>query len=338
MADPWQPTSAYPPQPPSGYPPQPPSGYPSQPPSGYPSQPTSGYPSQPPSGYPLPPPSAEKHTGWLVVAWLFLWPIGLYALLSHYLKIDSAVARGDMVAAQNHSRGVKRSGIAALCIGLVAWLLSVVLLIVAAAGAQDANSRRYPPIPGASITPFPTGPAGSTPTTGSAEVGTAGWILAGKVLPLPQGARPWRGGPADGPLDLKAFITYFVADSDQATETQVERDRGFVAAAKRDWRASDGTYTRVVIVQYQTSTGAQSMYRSLTSAWGDDSDGQIFTDAASGGKGWQTSKLDRDGDAYVKMTARHDDIVAYVRHYTAAHPDRAGTESIFHQQLAALNR
>lgn len=137
----------YPPpgSPPPGYPS---SGYPSSgyPPPGYP-PPGSPPPGSPPSGYgqyPPPPygrPQIDRHIGWFVVSWVFLWPLALYSLLSAFLNIDRALAVGNIAGAQYQAARVRKHGIIALCVGL-AWLVLVFALFVAVGTTARSGSTQ----------------------------------------------------------------------------------------------------------------------------------------------------------------------------------------------------
>ncbi|HEU5008176.1 MAG TPA: CD225/dispanin family protein [Jatrophihabitantaceae bacterium] len=75
-------------------------------------------------------PQIDRHVGWFVVSWLFLWPRALYSLLSAFLNIDRALAVGDIAGAQYQAERVRKHGIIALTVG-VAWLVIVFALFVA---------------------------------------------------------------------------------------------------------------------------------------------------------------------------------------------------------------
>ncbi|WP_375477198.1 hypothetical protein [uncultured Jatrophihabitans sp.] len=165
-APPGYPAAGYPPPgyPPPGYAPPgypaagyPPPGYPAAgyappgyPPPGYPA---AGYPTQPAGGYAYsPPPYANpgqpgwaplpKPTGWLVVSWLFLWPLGLYSLLSAWQNIDPAYFAGDLPRAQYQAGRVRKHGIIALCVGL-GWI--VLFIVVVSVSASVSTSYSFTP-------------------------------------------------------------------------------------------------------------------------------------------------------------------------------------------------
>lgn len=146
-----QPQSAYPPpgyqpgaqqspydqsgQQPYGQYPPPPYGQYGQPYGQYPPPPYGQYPyGAPPYGQP---PYVNRHLGWLIVTWLFFWPLGIYSLVSAYLKVDPALYAGNVPEAQRQAGRVKTFGIVALCIG-IAWL--VIVIVISASAANVASS------------------------------------------------------------------------------------------------------------------------------------------------------------------------------------------------------
>lgn len=50
----------------------------------------------------------SKPTGWLIVNWLFFWPLAIYSLTSAWGNIDRALFAGDMAGAQYQSDRVKK--------------------------------------------------------------------------------------------------------------------------------------------------------------------------------------------------------------------------------------
>ena len=125
--EPAQPSSPYPGYPQFGYP------APGYPPPGYAQphyQPWPAYP--PPTAYgPSVPPGMPHPVGWLVVAWLFFWPLGIWATVGAFVKIAPAWFYGDHVAANAHAKTVKTLGIVAIVIGVVLFAAFIALIAVA---------------------------------------------------------------------------------------------------------------------------------------------------------------------------------------------------------------
>jgi hypothetical protein len=77
--------------------------------------------------------------GWLVVAWLFFWPFGIWATVGPFVKIAPAWFYGDHATANAHAKKVKKVGVAALVIGIV--LLAGVIALGAVGAANDKCGR-----------------------------------------------------------------------------------------------------------------------------------------------------------------------------------------------------
>ena len=129
-----QPSGGYGP-PPAGYG----SGYGAPPPYGAPpgyGPPPAGYGYAPPPGYApygAPPgygQSAPSAVGWVVVGFLFFWPLGIASLLAQ-LKINPAWYAGDFAGAQLYAKQARTRGQIALAVGIV-WIVVVIALFVAA--------------------------------------------------------------------------------------------------------------------------------------------------------------------------------------------------------------
>lgn len=269
----------------------------------------------PPAYYPYAPAAVTKPTGWFVVNWLFFWPLALYSLLSAWNKIDPAARIGDIAGAQRQVHRVRTFGIIGLCVGCTSFVLSVILLAVVATVVTTVE-----------------GSLASASARGSVQA--AGPL--GKILPPPSDATPWVNSPT-GVLDLPTFVGEFYAADSRGAETKLAEQRGFVSAARNGWINADRSQTEVVLVEFRTPQGADSMYLDLTQAWRSGHEGGRVQSAPDlNGTGLVIDKLDSLGNAQVRMTAPHGNILVYVRHFTAAAPDPDQTKEIIQQQLDAL--
>jgi mannose/fructose/N-acetylgalactosamine-specific phosphotransferase system component IID len=70
-----------------------------------------------------------KHGVWLAVGLLLFHPLGLYALLAHFIQIDPEYNRGNRAGAQAHADSVRRLGQIALVVGIVVIGLYLTLVI-----------------------------------------------------------------------------------------------------------------------------------------------------------------------------------------------------------------
>lgn len=269
----------------------------------------------PPGFYAYAPIAVRKPTGWFVVNWLLFWPLALYSLLSAWSKIDPALRIGDFANAQFQVRRVRTFGIIGLCVGCASFVLSVVLLVVVATIVTTVD-----------------GSLASVSARSSAQADEQ----LGKILPPPSDAKPWVGSPT-GVLDLPTFVGQFYTPDSRGQETKLAQQRGFVSAARHGWINADQSQTEIVLIEFRTPQGADSMYRDLIRAWQDGKDGGRAQSAPDvNGTSLVIDKLDSLSNAQVRMTAPHGNILVYVRYFTAATPEPDQTKNIIQQQLAAL--
>ncbi|WP_370054778.1 hypothetical protein [Leifsonia sp. EB41] len=248
--------------------------------------------------------------------WLFFWPLALYSLLSAWNRIDPAVRVGEIAEAQRQVRRVRTFGIIGLCVGCASFVLSVVLLPMVASVVATVD--------------------GSFASLSARSSAQADGPL-GKILRPPSDATPWVNSPT-GVLDLPTFVDHFYAADARADETKLAQQRGFVSAARNGWINADRSQTEVVLIEFRTPQGAESMYLDLTQTWRSGREGGSVQSAPDvNGTSLVVDKLDSLGNAHVRMTAPHGNILVYVRHFTAATPDPDQTKQIIQQQLDALN-
>jgi hypothetical protein len=273
-------------------------------------------PGQYPPGYlPYAPIAVRKPTGWFVVNWLFFWPLALYSLLAAWNKIDPAVRIGAFADAQRQVQRVRTFGIIGLSVGCAAFVLSVALLPVVA-----------------SIVATVDGALASASGRTSAQADGP----LGKILPPPSDATPWVSSQT-GVMDLPTFVSRFYAADARDPETKLAQQRGFVSAARHGWINADRSQTEIVLIEFQSPQGAESMYRDLTQAWQDGKEGGRVQSAPDvNGTRLVVDKLDSLGNAQVRMVAPHGNILVYVRYFTAATPEPDQAENIVRQQLDAL--
>ncbi|MGC0313885.1 hypothetical protein [Kitasatospora acidiphila] len=157
-----------------------------------------------------------------------------------------------------------------------------------------------------------------------------------QVMPLPGGAHEWTD--QTGVLDLDGFVHGFFTSNAWSEETSLSKERGFVTAARRGWRATDGSQSFVFLVQFANAAGAQSLYDSISEGWKQNPDqGTVFTDPADQATGLSVTKLDKYGNAYAKVMAVQGNTLIRTLYFTAANPDKAGAQDLLHRQLAAMS-
>jgi hypothetical protein len=196
-----------------------------------------------------------------------------------------------------------------------------------------ARTTASPSAPGS-----PTGSASTSAGTSapsSAPASAAGTQLLAQVIPLPAGAHEWTD--QSGVLDLTGFVHGFFASDAWTEEMSRGQRRGFVTAARRAWRTTDGSQADVFLVQFGSANGAQSLYDGLSSGWKDDtSKGSVFNDAADQAVGRTISTLDKLGNARTSLMTVRGNTVVYLSYFTAATPDQTSAQALFHSQLDAL--
>jgi len=231
-------------------------------------------------------------------------------------------------------------------------ILSAVVLAAAAiltlAGCNSAGDKgALVSLPTGAV-PTTFGDIPTTPTIPSAPTSTEptdpGSALFAKIIPVPPGATPNPNQPI-GPLDLTGFIDAFWAPDARADATIFYRKAGFQVAALQGWMNSDGSQGEVFLVQFSANSGANKARDDLLVGWRDSksspgvpSDRQFPT--ASGNvtaTELLVTKLDSGGDANVRLVAAYNNIMIYVRLWTAKVPDPQTAEDMLTRQLARLS-
>ncbi len=127
-------------------------------------------------------------------------------------------------------------------------------LATASDGRWDYPALTRPPLPSGS-----PGPLASQNTAG-AHYGD----LRALVLPAPRGAREdtaLRG--TDGWLATKDFVAEYGNREDREEVAGQLRDLGLRHIAARGWTTSDGTHTRIYLLQFDTATVAEKLRTDL---------------------------------------------------------------------------
>ena len=82
----------------------------------------------------------KTHLVFAIISTVLFWPVGLFAIIKS-VATRRAVAANDLTAAATASRTTKTLSIVAACIGVAAWVLSVLLIVLTLglAGAASAD-------------------------------------------------------------------------------------------------------------------------------------------------------------------------------------------------------
>ncbi|MEV6169040.1 hypothetical protein AB0L99_12535 [Streptomyces sp. NPDC051954] len=129
-------------------------------------------------------------------------------------------------------------------------------------GLATESDGRWP-YPEISRAPVPPGSLGPLETRNWAEAHYAD--LRALVLPAPEGAKEdkaLRG--EDGWLATKDFLAVFGEKEDRDEAGQLLTDNGLRHIAARGWTTEDGTRTGIYLLQFDTGTVADQVYRDFT--------------------------------------------------------------------------
>jgi hypothetical protein len=180
------------------------------------------------------------------------------------------------------------------------------------------------------------GGAPSPSPVSSAEAAQAGAQLSKEILPVPSGATAWSKAPT-GVLDQTTVIHEFFGQKDWDTETARTSRRGFVSAVRHAWTNQDGTACDVLLIQFATGAGADSMAEGMSEGWKLALDGTGFSDPDVHGSGFIANKPDQDGYVATELVATHRTVLAYVSYFAAGKPDQTTAEKLIKEQVNALS-
>lgn len=233
----------------------------------------------------------------------------------------------------------RRTAVGAAALAVVA-LLTGCASVVNGDGAPTSGS----PTTGAA-TGTPTGTSSSptdTATTAATATGTTTTPpttdLADLLAPAPPGSRPW---DTDWSRNSKPTLDDFVAHVYPATSIALAKSQlkaqGIKDIAHRTWIAKDANQADVILLRFDTTTGAVSRYRSATAAKA-AAPGQLhfdvpgFTEAI----GYYSPVLDELGDVRTIVYGQVGGIVLEVFFYSPAKLDEAAAIAATTAQLGTL--
>ncbi|ROR44535.1 hypothetical protein EDD39_2738 [Kitasatospora cineracea] len=161
------------------------------------------------------------------------------------------------------------------------------------------------------------------------------------ALPVPPGATGWKQPPVrlttrTGVLNLDQFIAALYTSEWTETATRQAKNRGFVVAACHGWKNPDRSQVEVMLVEYESAEGAQSMYRGLRKLWTEDTSTTFFDDPDDQAAGLVHAQLNEDGMAYASLITTRRNVVIYITRFTPAVPDQETAQELFRQQLHAF--
>jgi hypothetical protein len=212
-----------------------------------------------------------------------------------------------------------------LIIGIIAAVVVVVLGGLAAIGATLGS-----PDKGAATNTTSQTAASGIPTGD----GTA--LLGAIVTPTSAGHAQTISGTTHGVMTLDQLIS--LSFGNDAAEKDRLTDRGFAAAAQREWINSNNVQIDVQLIQFKNASGANEHVSNQIDAYGQDDNvtGSFDIAGVSGGKGFEKSDRDSYGNRSATLVAPAGNVAVLMFLFTPHDFDRATEMSVMAKQVAAL--
>ncbi|GAA1969259.1 hypothetical protein [Kitasatospora viridis] len=182
------------------------------------------------------------------------------------------------------------------------------------------------------------GPASDMPPpspVSSAQAAQAGQQLLGELLPVPPGAQPWSRNPT-GLLDQLTVVHNYFGQQDWDRVNAETTRRGFVAAARHGWSNPDGSASDVLLIEFATRGGANSMAQSMSEGWKLAEDGTQDEDQEVHGTEFTEARPGPDGLTASEVVAIHGSVLVYVAFLADGKPDRTAAEKLIKDQVDTL--
>jgi hypothetical protein len=213
-----------------------------------------------------------------------------------------------------------------LVIGIVAAVVVVVLGGLAAIGSTmgDTNSNDA------------TKTTSSTSGESNIAIGDGTALLGAIITPSSAGHAQTIPGTSHGVMTLDQLIS--VSFDNDAKEKDRLTERGFEAAAQREWINSDDVQVDIQLIQFKDAAGAEDHVSNQLDAYdGDDDVTSAFAIAGvSGGKGFEKSALDSYDNRSATLIASAGNIAVLMFVFTPHDFDRSTETSVMAKQIAAL--
>jgi hypothetical protein len=211
-------------------------------------------------------------------------------------------------------------------VGIIAAVVVVVLGGLAAIGA----TLRSPDNGNATNT------ASNTPVGPRIAIGDGTALLGAIVTPSSAGHAQTIPGTSHGVMTLDQLISLSFAND--AAEKGRLTDRGFAAAAQREWINSNNVQIDIQLIQFKDSSGANEHVSNQVDAYdGDDKvTGSFAISGVPGGKGFEKSERDSYGNRSATLIAPAGNVAVLMFLFTPHDFDRATEISVMAKQVAAL--
>jgi hypothetical protein len=178
--------------------------------------------------------------------------------------------------------------------------------------------------------------ASKTPATPRIAIGDGSALLGAIVTPSSAGHAHTISGTSHGVMTLDQLISLSF-DNDAAEKGRLT-DRGFAAAAQREWINSNNVQIDIQLIQFEDASGANEHVSNQVDAYdGDDKVTHSFAiSGVSGGKGFEKSDRDSYGNRSTTLIAPAGNVAVLMFLFTPHDFDRATEMSVMAKQVAAL--
>ena len=161
-------------------------------------------------------------------------------------------------------------------------------------------------------------------------------MLGAIVTPTAAGHAQTISGTSHGVMTLDQLISLSF-DNDSAEKGRLT-DRGFAAAAQREWINSSNVQVDIQLIQFNDASGASDHVSNQVDAYGRDDKvtGSFDIAGVSGGKGFEKSDRDSYGNRSATLIAAAGNVAVLMFVFTPHDFDRATEMSVMAKQVAAL--
>jgi hypothetical protein len=181
-----------------------------------------------------------------------------------------------------------------------------------------------------------TNATSQTPAESTIAIGDGTALLGAIVTPAAAGHPQTISGTSHGVMTLDQLISQSF-DNDPAEKGRLT-DRGFAAAAQREWINSSNVQLDIQLIQFNDASGANEHVSNQVDAYGRDDKvtGSFDIAGVSGGKGFERSDRDSYGNRSATLIAASGNVAVLMFVFTPHDFDRATEMSVMAQQVAAL--
>ena len=217
-----------------------------------------------------------------------------------------------------------------LVIGIIVAVVVVVLGGLAAIGSTIGSTK------GDSNTNGATTGASSTSGKSTIAMGDGAALLGAIITPTSAGHAHTIPGTSHGVMTLDQLVS--LSFDNDASEKDRLTDRGFEAAAQREWVNADDVQIDIQLIQFKAAAGAEDHESDRFSAYDRDDDvtGSFHIAGVPHGEGFEKSSLDAYGNRSATLIASAGNVAVLMFVFTPHDFDRTTEASAMAEQVAAL--